>query len=763
MVSVLADPRLAEAVSANERLFNLAIRRGLLVERFKMAEVRRIINVLDREVLPDLLRTLERRYAKIKSLGFDPGPAMTRRLKQLIVSTNGTIKAGMASMGKTLRNDLQKFALTDAQWQAAAMKSVVPSAINVAFNVPDIGMLRSVVTSRPIRGRFLEQWVSTLTKSSQDRIESALRIGIAQGEGIGTMQRRLRQAVALTKREATVLTRTAVNHVSAHAREATYEENQDVVKGVQWVSTLDSRTSFICQSLDGQRFKVGEGERPPAHHQCRSTTIPILKSFKELGIPAKELSSTTRASMNGQVPAKQTYGQWLKKQPKVIQNEALGPTRANLFRRGELKITQLVDQTGRPLTLDELETRSGLAVKASEPLLKSSIPSTKSLKFDSSKHFNASNAWEEGLSHKQRVAIERYTGDSYRTIKAAIRGQRTTATAKQQAFVLEEALSSAPNGSGIVWRGVTRLDPKIMSRLKRSKTIVFDSPTSTSLDRGVAESFLKGRVSPENSVVFKIRTKTGVDLRSFTNEEMEVLVRTNTRYRVVSIKEVSASGKLIRASSGSKYTLIELEEIVVVGPTRSVIDDVATNLRKIHAYRKTSIQLSGMDPSTAIEVQLALEKFAASNPGLANKIKSIRMGSLKDQYSVVTQRGSKFDIVLSKRAFGNKSTLRELLSREAKSGWLAGDSVEHLIFHELSHVIQLSTPRAVKRAMDYIVKNPVRGRVLSRYAATDRVEAFAEAFAKALRTPSRERDAWLRGFVKELRAGFKAEGLELSI
>jgi hypothetical protein len=114
-------------------------------------------------------------------------------------------------------------------------------------------------------------------------------------------------------------------------------------------------------SLDGTTYPVDQGPRPPAHHQCRSTTVPVVKSWKELGIDLKEAPPGTRASMNGQVPSKLTYPQWLKRQPAAIQREALGPTRAALFRSGRLTIDRFVDQRGRPLSLKQIRQREQLA------------------------------------------------------------------------------------------------------------------------------------------------------------------------------------------------------------------------------------------------------------------------------------------------------------------------------------------------------------------------------------------------------------------
>jgi hypothetical protein len=58
--------------------------------------------------------------------------------------------------------------------------------------------------------------------------------------------------------------------------------------------------------------------------------------------------------MNGEEPATQTYGPWLKKQPRGVQDEVLGPGRAKLFREG-LPIEKFTDSKYRPISLQRLE------------------------------------------------------------------------------------------------------------------------------------------------------------------------------------------------------------------------------------------------------------------------------------------------------------------------------------------------------------------------------------------------------------------------
>ena len=251
------------------------------------------------------------------------------------------------------------------------------AALNAALVVdleavaPAAGTVYSAALSRPMQGRYLRDWFSTLAANKQRAVEDAIRIGIVEGETVNDIVRRLRGTraaryrngiMSIHRRHAEAITRTAVNHVVTNARRNVFDKNADIVKGWQYVATLDGRTTDICMSLDGQVYATREeGPTPPQHINCRSTITPVMKSWKELGFKAKELPEGTRASMNGQVSAKETYQTWLKKQPARFQDEVLGKTKGKLFRNGDVTLDRFVDSSGRSYTLAELAKREAAA------------------------------------------------------------------------------------------------------------------------------------------------------------------------------------------------------------------------------------------------------------------------------------------------------------------------------------------------------------------------------------------------------------------
>lgn len=194
-------------------------------------------------------------------------------------------------------------------------------------------------------------------ESTQQAVTRVVGGTIAGVQVPGIMNVKRNQAEALVRTQIAA----SVNSARVHA----LSNMPDLVKGYQQVSTLDNRTSDICMAYSGATWDIDFrplepstlpwNGGPPRHVNCRSTVVPILKSYEELGIPVDKLSPTTRASMDGQVPGDITFDEWLRKKGVATQNEMLGPARAKLWRDGKITLSQLVDMKGNPLTLEQLE------------------------------------------------------------------------------------------------------------------------------------------------------------------------------------------------------------------------------------------------------------------------------------------------------------------------------------------------------------------------------------------------------------------------
>lgn len=348
-------PKKAKPATVNETLRDRGIAHAVFLERMKAGEGERLLGVYRDEVLPDLVDRLTMRLARIEQRGIDIDEAGTQRLRDMLEVMQVTVDTWMTGFASDLADRSAEIGVAEIAWQDDLFKAVLPIAWDTV--IPAAAFVRAAIVDSALDGVLLEDVVGRLSDGTKREMEKAIRIGIAEGESIERMVARLRRVSDYSVSSAEAIVRTAVGHASNVGRATYYLENQDLVKGVQWVATLDTSTCISCQSLDTKVFDIDKGARPPRHINCRCTTVPVLRSLRELGFNVNDFPPATRASMDGQVPQNTTYAEWLDRMPAGIQDEALGPTRGKLLRKGELSVRDFVNPQGELFLLEELKKR----------------------------------------------------------------------------------------------------------------------------------------------------------------------------------------------------------------------------------------------------------------------------------------------------------------------------------------------------------------------------------------------------------------------
>lgn len=137
----------------------------------------------------------------------------------------------------------------------------------------------SKVIKRPLTtdGQLLEPWIKSVTDREIARVNSAIRAGHSQGltnqqfvqKVVGTKSKRYKDGILETsRRNASTMVRTSVQHAASAARQETWEANRDVISKYEFLATLDRVTSTQCRALDGRQFEFGKGPIPPIHPNC---------------------------------------------------------------------------------------------------------------------------------------------------------------------------------------------------------------------------------------------------------------------------------------------------------------------------------------------------------------------------------------------------------------------------------------------------------------------------------------------------------------
>lgn len=354
----------------NEQLRDEAISHALFVSRYSAGVSKRMVKILnesDAELTARLLVAMD---------GLAPNSFTVRQLEGLLGSVRQINQKAIQATFSTLADELQSFADHEAGYQLSLFDAIMPAPVKHRFPLAAItaDQVYAATMAQPFQGRLLSEWATNLENDRLARITNAVRVGYLTGKPTEQIARNVRGtatnnfqdgAIQVSRANATSITKTAISHLAATARNQFAEHNSDIVDCKDWLSTLDNKTTPACIIRDRLRYTLDNkpiGHKVPylqgpgrIHFCCRSTETLVTKSWRELGIDVDEMDAGTRASMDGQVAAQTTYSEWLSQQSLYRQVQVLGDTRARLLQNGGMKVPDFFSDKGEWITLNKLK------------------------------------------------------------------------------------------------------------------------------------------------------------------------------------------------------------------------------------------------------------------------------------------------------------------------------------------------------------------------------------------------------------------------
>ena len=334
-------------------------------------DLNRYSNRIARQIVTNYNNVILDLTNKLATIDEVTSPATVARIRAMLAQFKESLEGWSVEGTAYMADQLQSLAVFQTEFVASELQKVLPvGAANVNTVQVSSNFARSLVYTDPTRinvftlptlesqvrrtfsltaakgsvitlpsGEVIEKAFRGIASAQADFISREIRVGITEGESIAKIAKRLRgrlqfganqemtaraQALAggtgmkLANNQVRTIVRTSVNQVQTMANQAVYSANQDITKKYEYVATLDARTTALCGSLDGRKFKYGEGPEPPQHFNCRSTTVPIIDDDD-----LRRRFPDTRPSEVGRVPQDLSYPDWLKRNPNM-QTQALG-------------------------------------------------------------------------------------------------------------------------------------------------------------------------------------------------------------------------------------------------------------------------------------------------------------------------------------------------------------------------------------------------------------------------------------------------------
>ena len=281
---------------------------------------------LNKSELKAYLEQTQEYYEAIKATGYAFDPAYRQKLHRQL-----SLKSAVSRL-EALQADVQwqiekLYAQEQDAFREGLSGTYEESYYQTIFNIQQgvgfgspFSSLNVAAIEKAVSQKWLGENYSDRIWTDKDRLTIAMGQIIPRGIALGNNPRIIGKDIAdqldVRRSYGERLARTEFSQI---ANEASFDAYKEVgIESYQYLATLDHRTSEICQDLDNKVFALSEKmvgvNFPPAHPNCRSTTIPFFPEdeIDRMFAKSERIARDPKTGKSYLVSASMTYREWAK-------------------------------------------------------------------------------------------------------------------------------------------------------------------------------------------------------------------------------------------------------------------------------------------------------------------------------------------------------------------------------------------------------------------------------------------------------------------
>ncbi len=528
-------------------MLDTAVKLKALQERFKS------------KTESEYIKTLEMALQNVLGkLALDNNTIETKRLKSVRNAIEKEIDEIYKKIDKTIKEDTLDF--TELAYKTNT------ALLGVGFvGVPDKLAKKILDLDRIIlmgdRAFSISELLGNARANQIKRVKQIMSAGIIANDGYKNITKKLKESIPKSAHEIRTIVNTSIAYATDEASQELENEHIDLIDKWRSVATLDSRTTFLCASLDGKEYPKSKypnresiPNRPPRHFNCRSVLVPITKDWTPTTRPAKgDKKELVSSEMN--------FKEWFKRQSSAFQEGYLGKARYKLYKEDRLKIESFVDvKSGKRLKIDEIKK----LVDRDLPKVKK--PKMPKIKANTNNKINIPLRDFDTITKKDKEIVNAWTSNEhYKAMQESLKGNKEFKTrlgmqeishrqhdmAKGFVKIFDKYQGNVKNRK--IYRGIGISQDEYFSKYKKLKkgdiiSVNQDSrlPSSFTIKEQTAEGFAS---AGDVKLVFEVEIKkyNAFYINKFSQfkDEHEVLIGKDKRFKFVRIENGLPNPKVI--------------------------------------------------------------------------------------------------------------------------------------------------------------------------------------------------------------------------
>lgn len=291
-----------------------------------------------------------------------------QRVQALMVQLIGIWRYALDRAVQTLHTNLVDFAELELIEVPQAIQALLDRArlplreaeeeeplsgtLSATFTQVPAAQIAQLLTS-PLGGAFFAQSFGDLSAQVLAQLRNALNLGLLQGQGIPAVTRAVMAVMGSSRWKAERIVRSEYGRVAAQAAQLQFKQNERLLRGVQWLATLDQRTCVECGNLDGRTWADPAAAPIPVvstHPNCFAEGTKVSGSF---------LLATRFQYVGRIITVKTRQGCVLRVTPNHPILTPRGMVPAHLLHKGDYVISRRLDGHGKddqnmPVPIEEV-------------------------------------------------------------------------------------------------------------------------------------------------------------------------------------------------------------------------------------------------------------------------------------------------------------------------------------------------------------------------------------------------------------------------
>lgn len=206
-----------------------------------------------------------------------------RNLTDILNKIQTIINENFQSLDEYVQEQLSELGFLEAKFEDRYYQEIVQeqTGVNAIPYAISLAIIAASIPKIDVQGNSYTSEINLIKYRLIQDIKKKVRFGLLSGQEYTDIFNNVSKSINKTGNGLNNLVATTTQAVISDIAEEYANKNKAQSDLEMYIAVMDSKTTRICRRNNGKIFKEGEGQRVPAHYNCRSIRVKYYKNIKD--------------------------------------------------------------------------------------------------------------------------------------------------------------------------------------------------------------------------------------------------------------------------------------------------------------------------------------------------------------------------------------------------------------------------------------------------------------------------------------------------